>query len=335
MEKSLIDEIKANYGVKPTVFLDTGLIQLNEIWGGGLPLGKIIELYSLEGVGKTTICLQIAVKLCSDGYKVGYIDAEAALEESFKESVGVTPYEEAGLFVHTTATLVRDVERLTYQLLDYGCKLLIIDSLTAVHNYEPQKQNKSDVYGSVFDGQSVGSKSRVQAMYLETVKAQLKKREATLILINQMRTNISFHGRVSIEPAGGTAQRFYADIRTGISRKGWIVDEEKRNIGVNLELMCIKNKVCAPFRVVLGNLYFGRGISVLESIIDTLIEKGVIRQSGAYFKYGDQTFKGKAALKEFVRDNKESLIIEAGGITSDVSLDTDSEGIVENSFLDE
>ena len=282
-------------------------------------------------MGKTTLCLQTASKLCSDGYKAGYIDAEAALEDSLKTSMGIVSFEEAGLFVHTTATLVKDVERLTYQLLDYGCKLLVLDSLTAVHNYEPQKSNKSDEYGSVFDGQSVGSKSRVQAMYLETIKSQLKKRDATLILINQMRTNINFYGRATLEPAGGTAQRFYADIRTGISRKSWIVDESKRNIGVVVELMCIKNKVCAPFRVVLGNLYFGRGISVLDSIIDSLIAKGVIKQSGSYFKYGDQTFKGKVALKEFVRENKESLLLEAGGILTEVPMvDRNNE-----SFLDE
>lgn len=328
---SLVEGIRSKFGVKPTEFLDTGLFQINELWGGGLPLGKIIELYSLEGVGKTTLCLQIAAKLCSQGYKVGYIDAEVALEESLKENLGIAQYEDAGLFLHTSATLVKDVEQLTYQLLDYGCTMIVVDSLTAVHNYEPHKQNKSDEYGTVFEGQAIGSKSRVQAMFLETFKAQLKKYDATMVLINQMRTNITFHGRVTIEPSGGHAQRFYADIRTGISRKGWITDEGKRNIGVNLEIMCIKNKVCAPFRAVIGNLYFGRGISVLDSIMDTLVQKGVIVQSGAYFKYHDQTFKGRVALKDFVRENKEQLIAEAGGIAQPVMI-ADSEG--EDSFLD-
>lgn len=318
-----LSELRAKYGRPDTEFLTTGSSVLDELWGGGTPSGKIIEIHSDAGVGKTTIAIQCAREgYLKAGLKVGFMDTEHALDAALKRVMDVEQYEfddkDAPSFCHLSPAFYSEIEDTTYWFIKNGYKLLILDSLT---NAVPDARKAE---GASITDTRPGIKSMMQALYLEQFKPILARAGITLILINHMRTQINFL-RPSVErPAGGKALQFDTDIRLGLVRKAWIeemVDGEKVRVGSQIEMVTIKNKITVPFRA--GNVIFkfGKGIDEIETIFTNLVNQKAIVQSGAYFSMkflGDdaKNIQGKQAAIQVVRDNLIDAKVFLGNLTA-------------------
>lgn len=300
-----VADLRAKFGRPPTEFIDTGILTINDLWGGGLPTGKYVEIYSDPGLGKTTIALQVAMSLMGQGYAVGFMDVEHALDKSLKDSMGVTPYEDqtdpsgCPMFLHLSPNTYSEVEETTELMLSMNFKLIIFDSLTQAV-VDTRKE------GSIIDVRP-GQKAMMQSLYLEQYKAVLARTGKTMIIINQMRTKISFIRTTTVEPAGGKSLQFNMDIRTGLRRTAWYetdIEGVKQNAGIVLEMITIKNKLTVPFRKVSSTLIFGKGIDTTMSIANLLQEKEIVVQKGPYFKLPDDTtVQGRVLYYQWVKDN--------------------------------
>lgn len=304
---STLKELRQMYGRPEVQFIPTNNPVLDELWGGGTPTGKIIEIHSDAGLGKTTLALQTARPWLTRDMKVGFMDVESALETSLKQGMGISEYEEKldekknPYFLHLTPSMYSEVEQTMDFLLENNYKLIIFDSLTMA---VPDRRKE----GSFNDVQP-GLKSQLQSQFLEQYKADLGRSGSSLIVLNQMRMKISFiPGASGLVPAGGSALQFDTDIRTGLRRVNWI-DENKQREGAILEAVCIKNKLVKPFRTANMYLYFGKGVNVLKTLKDILIMRDIVTQSGAYFKVppDGKTVMGNELLFDWIRDNKEMV----------------------------
>jgi len=300
-----LKDLRSKFGRPDTVFIDTKIPQINDLWGGGLPTGKVIEVHSESGLGKTTFALQISKALIEQGHKVAYLDVEHALDDDLKRKMGVLEYEnddqEAPTFNFLSPSTFSEVEDTMEYILSKGYKFVVFDSLTSAI---PDKR----AAGSITDILP-GSKAALQAIFLEQYKARLARLGVTLYIINQMRTNINFI-RSTVEPAGGKGIQYYTDIRTAMRRKDWI-EENKQRVGIELVLLTIKNKLTQPFRKVNLKLYFGKGIDIANSYLDLMLERGIISQSGAFFTVPKQekALQGRVGVLDWMKKN-EKLVKE-------------------------
>jgi recombination protein RecA len=301
-----LGDLRSKYGRPPTEFIDTKIPPINELFGGGLPTGKYIEIHSEAGLGKSTIFLQIARACLEQGKSVAFMDVECALDVPLKDSMNVSQYEEKiwkddlPWFLHVSPNKYSEVEETVEFLFSVGYNIIVFDSLTQT---VPDK--RSD--GSITDVQP-GQKAMLQSIFLEQYKAILARTGTTMLIVNQMRTKISFI-RTTVEPAGGKSLQYNMDIRCGMRRLSWVKgkdeDGNECNVGIELELTTIKNKMTAPFQQLVGILKFGKGIDVIETLIINLLKKGKIKQSGAYFKceLADKNLQGRDNMYEHVKEN--------------------------------
>lgn len=303
---SSISDLRDKYGRPETTYLPTGILAFDDLWGGGCPSGKVIELHSDAGLGKTTILLQIAKTFMKSGIKVGFMDVEQALDNSLLISMKMDKYldpdPETGeplLCVLNPATYDEVQEVMDY-FLSSGYNHIIYDSLTMT-SPDRVEQRK-------FSEEDPGLKSRMQAKMLERYKPIIARKQGNLFLINQMRANLSsFMGGQT--PAGGAALRFYTDIRTGMKRLRWVQKTnesgEKVNIGAELQVTTIKNKVALPFRTCNMILEFGKGINPVTSLTEVLLQKGIISSSGSFFTVPglEEKIHGRPKLEAWVKQN--------------------------------
>lgn len=330
-EKKLksLEDLKKKFGRPETEYLDTGIPPINEIWsmnGEGMATGKIIEIHSESGLGKTTLICQICKYIIEKyGKKVGYQDIEHALDTPLKEGVGIAKYETEGdpaMFLHLSPAYFTEVEDTTDYMISEGYDIIILDSLT---NVIPNKREE----GSITDVLP-GSKSALQAVFLEVYKPKIARSGTTLIIVNQMRTKISFI-KTTVAPAGGYALQFDTDIRTALRRLKWITNREGDNIGIQLEAITIKNKMTFPFQAVKMNLMFGKGIDINATYANYLLERKLVVQKGAFFSIpavGDvegKNVQGTEAFENWVRDNLDFVMKLLGEVRQTVNEGIDPE----------
>lgn len=313
-KKSSLSDLRAKYGRPDTVFHDTKISVINDLWGGGIPSGKIIEIHSDAGLGKTTLSIQIARgAYLENGLKVGFLDTEHALDVSLKRAMEIhLKYEfddpETPSFCHLSPAYYGEIEEATYFLMQNGYNLIILDSLT---NAVPDARTDGSITKS-----RPGIKSMMQSLYLEQFKPLLARAGITLILVNHMRFNIKLMGSTMLEPAGGKALQFDTDIRMGMSRKAWNKKGDEI-VGTQLALQTIKNKLTQPFRVTLCNFVFGKGINEIASLFDLALDRGIIKQSGSYFSWGDSKIgQGRDKAETVVKENVDKIREELGELTS-------------------
>ncbi len=325
---SSISDLRSKYGRPETQYKSTGILAFDDLWGGGCPSGKVIELHSDAGLGKTTILLQMAKAFMKSGIKVGFMDVEQALDLSLLASMKMEGYTEPDpsngeplLSILAPATFDEVQEVMDY-FIDAGYHHIIYDSLTMT---SPDR-----VETRKFSEEDPGLKSRMQAKLLERYKPIIARTQGNLFLVNQMRANLgSFMGGQM--PAGGAALRFYTDIRTGMKRLRWVQrpDEngEKVNVGAELQVTTIKNKVAIPFRTCNVILEFGKGVNPVTSLTEALLAKKIITTTGAYFQIPgvEEKVHGRAKLEAWVKANfahcRDNFL--HGDLTDDA---TDSEG---------
>ncbi|PIP97600.1 MAG: recombinase RecA [Rhodobacterales bacterium CG18_big_fil_WC_8_21_14_2_50_71_9] len=281
--------------------ISTGSLGLDIALGiGGLPRGRIIEIYGPESSGKTTLALHVVAEAQKKGGICAFVDAEHALDPSYARKLGVNIDEllisqpDAGeQALEITDTLVRSG----------AISVIVIDSVAAL-------TPKSELEGDMGDAQ-VGAQARLMSQAMRKLTGSISRSKCMVIFINQIRMKIGVMFGSPETTTGGNALKFYASVRLDIRRIGAIKDRDEV-VGNATRVKVVKNKVAPPFRQVEFDIMYGEGISKTGELIDLGVKAGVVEKSGSWFSFGDQRIgQGRENAKTFLRDNPDvSLTIE-------------------------
>jgi recombination protein RecA len=305
--------------IEPIESISTGSLGLDMALGiGGVPVGRVIEIYGPESSGKTTLALQITASAQAKDKVCAFIDAEHALDVLYAKNLGV------------------DVENLLVSQPDFGeqaldvletlarsgaVDVIVVDSVAAL-------TPKAEIEGEMGD-QQVGLQARLMSKALRKLTAILHKTETTVIFINQLRMKIGMMGYGSPETTtGGNALKFYASVRIDVRRIATLKQGDSQ-IGNRVKAKVIKNKVAPPFRQAEFDIMFGEGISREGELVDYGVKLDIIDKSGAWFSYGEGKLgQGKENVKKRfredteLRDEIEAKVKDALGITSMLTMDS-------------
>ena len=279
--------------VEPVEVISTGSLQLDKALGvGGLPRGRIIEIYGPESSGKTTLTLHAIANCQKNGGTCAFIDAEHALDIGYAQKLGVNVSE---LLISQPDTGEQGLEIMD-QLVNSGAvDLIIIDSVAAL-------TPKAEIEGDMGDSH-MGLQARLMSQALRKVTATAKKTNCTVIFINQLRMKIGVMFGSPETTTGGNALKFYASVRLDIRRTGTIKKGDEA-IGNETKVKVVKNKVSPPFKEVSFDIMFGSGINKEGEIIDLAVAKGIMDKSGAWYAYnGEKIGQGRDNVREFLRTN--------------------------------
>lgn len=275
-------------------FISTGSLGLDLALGiGGIPKGRIIEIYGPESSGKTTLSLQIIAECQKNGGTCVFIDAEHALDIYYASNLGV---DTQNLYLTQPDTGEQALEILETITRSGAVDLVVIDSVAAL-------TPRAEIEGDMGD-QHVGLQARLMSHALRKVTGILAKSKTTVIFINQIRMKIGTMGYGSPETTtGGNALKFYASVRIDI-RKIATLKQNEQIIGNRTKAKVVKNKVAPPFREAEFDIMFGSGISKEGEIIDYGVKLDIVDKSGAWFSYGDRKIgQGRENSKIFLKEN--------------------------------
>ena len=308
--------------------ISTGALSIDLALGiGGVPRGRVIEIYGPESSGKTTLSLHIAAEAQKAGGVAAFIDAEHALDPIYASALGVDIDE---LLVSQPDTGEQALEIANMLIDSEGVDVVVIDSVAAL---VPQ----AEMYGDM-DQSHVGLQARLMSQALRKLTSSINKTQTTVIFINQIREKIGVMWGSPETTSGGRALKFYASVRIDIRRIETLkVGAEM--IGNRVRAKIVKNKVAPPFKEAQFDIMFGQGISREGSLVDVGVEHGIVRKAGAWFTYDEiQLGQGKENSKRFLRENVDiALQLETdvykavGLIESDESNEGDAEDIVDES----
>lgn len=321
--KLALDKIEKDYGKGSVMMLgdkqqdkmdviSTGSIGLDVALGvGGMPRGRIIEIYGPESSGKTTIAIHTIAQAQKKGGICAIIDAEHAFDASYARKLGV------------------DVDNLIISQPDYGeqgleiadrlissgaVDVVVIDSVAAL-------VPKGELEGEMGESK-MGLQARLMSQALRKLTATISRTGCCCIFINQLREKIGVMFGNPETTTGGNALKFYASVRLDIRRISQIKDGDVAS-GNRTRVKVVKNKVAPPFRQVEFDIIFGEGISKVGEIIDMGVELGILQKSGSWFSYGDSKIgQGRDAVKQFLQDNPEVSDDIEGKIRAALMVDT-------------
>lgn len=271
-----------------TGVIPTGCLPLDQALGiGGLPRGRIVEIYGPEAGGKTTLALSIVAQAQKMGGTCAVIDAEHALNLSYMQALGCDP---SRLLVSQPDYGEQALEVVDALVCSGQLDLIVIDSVAAL-------TPKSEIEGEMGDI-SVGLQARLMSRAMRKLTALVSKTGTTLVFINQTRQKIGVTFGSPETTTGGNALKFYASVRLSIRR---IASLKRRGeaYGNRVKIKVVKNKMAPPFREAEADLYFGRGFIRGADVLDMALNEGVVTRSGAFFKFGDETLgQGREATVE-------------------------------------
>lgn len=278
---------------QPVEVIPTGSIALDVALGlGGLPRGRIVEIYGPESSGKTTVALHALANAQKAGGIAAFIDAEHALDPDYAKKLGVNT---DALLVSQPDTGEQALE-ITDMLIRSGAiDVVVIDSVAAL-------VPKAEIEGEMGDSH-VGLQARLMSQALRKITGALNQTKTTAIFINQMREKVGVMFGSPETTTGGKALKFYATIRLDIRRIETLKDGTEA-VGNRTRIKVVKNKMSPPFKVAEFDILYGVGISREGSLIDLGVEQGIVRKSGAWYTYdGDQLGQGKENARNFLREN--------------------------------
>ena len=273
----------------------TGSLGLDIALGiGGLPKGRIIEIYGPESSGKTTLTLHVVAEEQKKGGVCAFVDAEHALDPLYARKLGVNLDE---LLISQPDTGEQALE-ITDTLVRSGAvSLVVVDSVAAL-------VPKSELEGDMGDAQ-VGAQARLMSQAMRKLTASIARSNCMVIFINQIRMKIGVMFGSPETTTGGNALKFYASVRLDIRRIGAIKDRDEV-VGNATRVKVVKNKVAPPFKQVEFDIMYGEGISKTGELIDLGVKAGVVDKSGAWYSYGDERIgQGRENAKQFLKDHPE------------------------------
>ncbi len=275
--------------------ISTGSISIDGAIGvGGVPRGRVIEIYGPESSGKTTLSLHIIAEAMKEGGSAAFIDAEHALDIHYAEALGVNIEE---LIVSQPDTGEQALEIADTLARSGALDIIVVDSVAAL-------VPKSEIEGEMGDAQ-MGAQARLMSQALRKLTSVISKTNTTFIFINQIRQKIGVMFGSPETTTGGNALKFYASVRLDIRRIGQLKDGDKI-IGNKTRVKVVKNKVGPPFKDVEVEILYGEGISKISEIIDLGVSEGFINKSGAWFSYnGKKIGQGKENCRKYLRENPE------------------------------
>ncbi|MBN67615.1 MAG: recombinase RecA [Rickettsiales bacterium] len=288
----------------------TGSLGLDIALGvGGIPNGRIIEVYGPESSGKTTLTLHCVAETQKSGGMAAFIDAEHALDPAYAKKLGV---DVDNLLISQPDTGEQALEIADTLIRSGAIDLIIIDSVAAL-------VPKAELEGEMGDSH-MGLQARLMSQALRKLTASVSRTHCTVIFINQIRQKIGVMFGNPETTTGGNALKFYASVRVDIRRIGAIKDKDEV-VGNQTRVKVVKNKVSPPFKTVEFDIMYGEGISKHGEIIDLGVKSGLVEKSGSWFSYGDQRIgQGKENARQFLKDNPavadeiENKIREASGL---------------------
>lgn len=277
--------------------LPTGSLGLDIALGvGGLPKGRIIEIFGPESSGKTTIALQIIAQAQKRGGKCVFIDAEHALDPVYAKKLGVKVED---LLLSQPDNGEQALEYVDILVRSGGVDVIVVDSVAAL-------VPKAEIEGEMGD-LHVGLQARLMSQALRKLTGFVSKTNCIVIFINQIRMKIGVMFGNPETTTGGNALKFYASIRMDIRRIGSIKSSDK-DIGNQIKVKIVKNKVAPPFQTVLLDLMYDSGISLSGEIVDLGVQAGVLEKSGAWYAYlGNRIAQGRENAKQYIEERPELL----------------------------
>ena len=276
----------------------TGSLGLDIALGiGGLPKGRIIEIFGPESSGKTTLTLHVVAEEQKKGGVCAFVDAEHALDPLYARKLGVNLDE---LLISQPDTGEQALEIVDTLVRSGAVSLVVVDSVAAL-------TPKSEIEGDMGDMQ-MGSQARLMSQAMRKLTASIGRSNCMVIFINQIRMKIGVMFGNPETTTGGNALKFYASVRLDIRRTGAVKDRDEV-IGNATRVKVVKNKVAPPFRQVEFDIMYGEGISKVGELIDMGVKAGVVEKSGAWYSYGDERIgQGRENAKQFLRDNPEKAM---------------------------
>jgi len=304
--KLTIDKIDKDYGKGSVMMMNekgemqqevisTGSIGLDAALGiGGLPKGRIVEIYGPESSGKTTIAIHVIAEAQKKGGMCAIIDAEHAFDSSYAQKLGVNV---ESLLISQPDYGEQALEIADRLILSGALDVVVIDSVAAL-------VPKSELEGEMGDSK-MGLHARLMSQALRKLTATIAKTNTICIFINQLREKIGVMFGNPETTTGGNALKFYASVRLDIRRTQQVKDGDEA-IGNHVKVKVVKNKVAPPFRAAEFDIIFGEGISKAGEIIDMGTELGIINKSGSWYSYNDDKLgQGRESVKQLMLDNPE------------------------------
>ncbi len=273
--------------------IPTGCLTLDLALGiGGVPRGRVIEIYGPESSGKTTVSLHIIAEAQKMGGTAAFIDAEHALDPSYAEKLGVVLKD---LYISQPDNGEQALNICDMLVRSGGVDVVVVDSVAAL-------TPKAEIDGEMGDSH-VGLQARMMSQALRKLTSAINKSNTTVIFINQLRDKIGVIYGSPETTAGGKALKFYASVRLDV-RKGEAIKDGANVIGNKTKIKVVKNKLAPPFKVAEFDIIYGKGISKTGCIVDLALQFGIIKKSGSWFAYNDEKIgQGKENTKAYLESN--------------------------------
>ena len=281
--------------VEKVEVISTGCLAIDNALGvGGIPKGRIIEIYGPESSGKTTVALHVVAECQKNGGYCAYIDAEHAIDPVYAEKLGVNL---SDLYISQPDSGEQALEICENLVSTGAIDLVVVDSVAAL-------TPKAEIDGEIGDN-FIGLQARLMSQALRKLASITNKTKSCIIFINQLREKVGvMFGSPETTP-GGKALKFYSSIRLDV-RKVDVLKDGNEIIGNRTRIKVVKNKVAAPFKTAEFDIMYGEGISLIGTLLDMAVEQEIIEKSGSWFSYnGDKIGQGKENAKLYLKQNPE------------------------------
>ena len=291
--KGAIMRLGQKGAIQPIDAISTGAISIDYALGvGGVPRGRVIEIFGPESSGKTTLALQVIAEAQKRGGMAAFVDAEHALDASYAQKLGV---DIDNLLVSQPDNGEQALEIVEVLIRSNGVDVVVVDSVAAL-------VPKAEIEGEMGEAQ-MGLQARLMSQALRKLTGAVSKSKTSLIFINQLREKIGVMFGNPETTTGGRALKFYASVRLDIRRIASIKDGDVV-VGGRTRVKVVKNKVAPPFREAEFDVMYGEGISRTGDLVDLAVDKRIIEKSGAWFAYsGERLGQGRENAKQFLKDN--------------------------------
>jgi len=276
--------------------IPTGSLSLDLALGGGLPQGRIIEIYGPESSGKTTLALHAVAEVQKSGGVAAFVDAEHALDPEYAARIGVNL---DTLLISQPDTGEQALEITETLVRSSAVDIIIVDSVAAL-------VPRAEIEGDMGDAH-VGLQARLMSQALRKLTGVIAKSKTTVVFLNQLRLKIGVMFGNPETTAGGQALKYYASVRMDIRGSEQIKDGDV-SIGKHVKVKVVKNKVAAPFKVAEFDIMFNEGISTAGDLIDLAVKYGLVNKSGAWYSYKEEKIgQGREAAKQYLKDHLELM----------------------------